>query len=135
CSDEKEQIDYDKIPACIYVNPEIASIGYTEEQAAEKFGENIAVGRFPMVANGKTSIEGGKGGLFKVIVYKENRQIVGAHLYGLHVTEQIGELSAAMANNITVDKMLDVVHPHPSVNEAVGEMFLSAVNGSAIHAR
>lgn len=133
CSSSMQKMDYNTIPACIYTEPEIASIGYTEEKAKEKFDDNIRIGRFPMVANGKTLIEGSSGGLFKVIVNSENDEVLGAHLYGVHATEMIGEIAAIMTNHIKAKEMLEVVHPHPSVNEAIGEMFLSACNGSAIH--
>lgn len=135
CSDAEEKMNYNAIPACIYIEPEVASIGYTEEQARSEFGDNIRVGKFPMMANGKMLIEGESKGLFKVITVADTGQVVGAHLYGSHATEMISELTTVIANHISAEEMLNVIHPHPTVSEAVGEMFMSAWNGAAIHSR
>lgn len=126
------EVDYDKIPSCIYITPEIASIGLTEEKAKERAGK-IKVGRFPLAANGKSMIEGSTEGMAKVILDETTGEILGVHLFGSHVTEMIGEVSAAMAAELTAEEVIGSIHPHPTVNEAVGEAFMAAWLGRAIN--
>ena len=97
-----EKVCYERIPSCIYLNPEISCIGLTEAQAKEKY-ENIKIGRFSMTANGKSLVEGDQDGLIKVILEGETGKILGVHIYGQHATEMIGEVSVAMANELTGD--------------------------------
>lgn len=124
-------MDYDKIPSAIYLSPEIASVGLTEEQARNKFGD-VNIGRFPLFANGKSLLEGEGKGLIKVISEPKNKKIVGAHLYCSHATEMIAEVVTAMTLEGTVDKMQQVIHPHPTVSEALMEA-IWAIYGKAIH--
>ncbi|MDR1252765.1 MAG: FAD-dependent oxidoreductase, partial [Treponema sp.] len=126
-----ETVNYDRIPSCIYLEPEIACIGLTEEQARERH-DNVLVGKFPMIANGKSLVEGETDGLFKVIVEGTYGEILGVHLYGNHVTDIISEISVAMTGELTVDELLNAVHPHPTVSEALPEAFMAAI-GRAIH--
>ena len=128
-----EEMNYDRIPSCIYLDPEIACIGLTETQAREKYGDSLKIGRFNMMANGKSLVEGDTDGLFKVIVEAETGEILGVHLYGKHVTDMIGEVSAAMAAEATAEEMIHAIYPHPTVNEALGEAFMAAWNGRAIN--
>lgn len=125
------QMDYDKIPSAIYIKPEVASIGLTEEQAREKYGD-IKVGRFPMAANGKALIEGEKRGLVKVIVDKKYLEIVGAHFYCIHATDMIAEMSVAMNLECTADELVQMIHPHPTVSEVIHEA-CHAAESKAIH--
>ena len=128
-----EEMRYDRIPSCVYLEPEIACIGLTEAQAREKYGDGLKIGRFNMAANGKSLIAGDTDGLFKVIVAADTGEILGAHLYGQHVTDMIGEISAAMAAEGTAEELIHAIHPHPTVNEALGEAFMAAWNGRAIN--
>lgn len=129
----EEEMNYDRIPSCIYLEPEIACIGLTEAQAREKYGDRLKIGRFNMAANGKSMVEGDSDGLFKVIVEAETGEILGVHLYGQHVTDMIGEISAAMTAEATAEEIIGSIHPHPTVNEALGEAFMAAWNGKAIN--
>lgn len=124
---------YDTVPSCIYMEPELACIGLTEEQAREKYGDKIKVGRFPAAANGKSLVEGDSDGLFKVIVDGELGEILGVHLYGQHVTEMIAQVSLAMEAEGTAREVIASVQPHPTVSESLGEAFLSAWKGKSIH--
>ena len=128
-----EEMRYDRIPSCVYLEPEIACIGLTEAQAREKYGDELKIGRFNMAANGKSLIAGDTDGLFKVIVAADTGEILGAHLYGQHVTDMIGEISAAMAAEGTAEELIHAIHPHPTVNEALSEAFMAAWNGRAIN--
>lgn len=126
------KMNYQQIPSCIYLDPEVASIGLTEKQAREK-GIEISVGRFPMMANGKSLVEGDTDGIVKVILDKELGEILGVHLYGKHVTDMIGEISVAMQLEATAEEVLNAIHPHPTVSEAIAEGFMSAFYGKAIN--
>lgn len=129
----KAKMDYGKIPSGIYLDPEIASVGLTEDQAAEKYGaDGIRIGRFPMAANGKSKIEGREDGLIKIISEARYGEIVGAHLYCAHATDMIAELCLAMGLECTAEEVASLVHPHPTVSEAVQEACL-AVDGRAVH--
>lgn len=120
-----EEMDYSAIPACIYMEPEIASVGLTEQQAKEKYGK-IKVGKFPMSANGKSLIEGEKSGMIKVILDAEYNGILGVHMFCVHATDMIAEIVAAMNLEATAEEVIASVHPHPTVSEAVGEAFMAA---------
>jgi dihydrolipoamide dehydrogenase len=126
-----ETMNYDRIPSCIYLEPEIACIGLTEAQARERY-ERVKVGKFPAIANGKSLVEGDTDGVFKVIIEETYGEILGVHLYGQHVTEMIGEVAVAMTGEVTAEELVNAVHPHPTVNEALPEAVMSAM-GRAIH--
>lgn len=125
------KMDYSKIPSAIYIKPEVASIGLTEEQAKEKYG-NIKVGKFPMMANGKALIEGETKGIVKIIVDEKHLEIVGAHLYCVHATDMIAEMSVAMNLECTADELVKMIHPHPTVSEVIHEA-AHAAESKAIH--
>ncbi len=128
---ETAHMDYDKIPSAIYVNPEIASVGLTEAQARSKYGD-VRIGRFPLFASGKAKVEGEERGLIKVIVEPKYKEIVGMHLYCVHATEMIAEAVTAMKLEGTAEEMTGVIHPHPTVSEALMEAFEAAVD-KAVH--
>lgn len=129
---EKAEMDYDKIPSAIYIQPEIASIGLTEEQAKAKYGE-VKVGRFPMMANGKAKVEGEERGMIKVITEAKYGEIVGVHMYCIHATDMIAEASAAMKLESTAEELAMAIHPHPTVSEIMHEAMHAASCGNAIH--
>jgi len=124
---------YDCIPSCIYMEPEIASVGLTEAQARERCGNDVKIGRFPLYANSKSLIDGGTDGMMKVILDSKYGEILGVHLFGAHTTEMIAQFATAMQSELTAEEVLETVFPHPSVSEGLGEAFLSAWKGSAIH--
>lgn len=118
-------------PACIYIEPELASVGMTEAQCC---AENIeyTVGRFPMAANGKALIINGGEGLVKIIAGKEFGEVLGVHIAGAHASDMIAEAALAIEAELTLDELIAAIHPHPSVTEAVREAALAA-EGRAIH--
>ncbi|MCD8350970.1 MAG: dihydrolipoyl dehydrogenase [Planctomycetaceae bacterium] len=122
---------YDRVPSCIYLDPEIACIGLTED-AAKADGRAVKVGRFTMAGNGKSLVEGDTDGLVKVIVDAQFGEILGLHMYGKHATDMISELSVAMTAEATADEIIESIHPHPTVSEAIPEAFMAAY-GRAIH--
>lgn len=118
---------------CAYLSPEVASLGMTEAESKEKYGDDIKVGRFPIAANGRALTEGESAGIFKVILEKQFGEILGVHIFAPNATEMISEFSLAMYSELTADEVLGITHPHPTINEAVGEAFLDAWSGGAIH--
>ena len=121
------EIDYSKVPSAIYIQPEVASVGLTEEQAAEKY-KNIKVGKFPMLANGKAKVAGQEEGLIKVITDGKLGEILGVHMFCIHATDMISEAVTAMNLEATAEEMIKVIHPHPTVSEAIHEAFHGVVD-------
>ena len=120
-----EAIDYNNIPGCTYCSPEIASVGYTEEQA-KKEGYEVKVGKFPFSASGKASAAGAKDGFVKVIYDAEYGEWLGAHFIGANVTEMVAEAVAARKLETTGHEILKSIHPHPTLSEAVMEATAAA---------
>ncbi|PKP27802.1 MAG: dihydrolipoyl dehydrogenase [Bacteroidetes bacterium HGW-Bacteroidetes-22] len=126
-----EPLNYGNIPGCTYTSPEIASVGMTEK-AAREAGRDIKVGKFPFTASGKASAAGAKDGFVKVIVDAQYGEILGAHMIGENVTEMIAEIVAARKLESTGREIIDTVHPHPTLSEAVMEA-MAAAYGEVIH--
>ncbi len=126
-----EPIDYTNIPSCTYCDPEVASVGMTEE-AAKAAGYTLKVGKFPFSASGKASASGAKDGFVKVIYDAKYGELLGAHMIGSNVTEMIAELVAAKRLETTGHELLKTVHPHPTMSEAVMEA-TAAAYGEVIH--
>jgi dihydrolipoamide dehydrogenase len=125
------KIRYHSIPNCIYIMPEIASVGLTEEQARARYGD-VKIGTFPLLANGKAKIEGDEDGLVKVIAEPRYSEIIGVHLYCPHATDMIAELALAINLECTTDELANTVHPHPTISETVQEACHAAIS-QAIH--
>lgn len=126
-----DPLDYNQIPACIYSNPEAASVGLTEKQAKEQ-GYDIKVGKFPFKAIGKALVHGESDGFVKIIMNKDNEDLLGVHMVGPHVTDMISEAGLAMVLDATPWEIAHSVHPHPTLSEIMGEAAL-AVEGLQIH--
>jgi len=119
------------VPRCIYTSPEIASVGFTEKQAREKYGD-IRMGEFPFSANGKALIANEQAGKVKVMIDPEFGEIVGISIVGAHATELIGQGAVMLHAELTADLMENFIAAHPTLSEAVHEALLSAV-GHAVH--
>ncbi len=120
-----EPVDYGNIPGCTYTNPEVSSVGLTEEKAKEA-GYEIKVGKFPYSASGKASAAGQKDGFVKLIFDAKYGELLGAHMIGGNVTEMIAELVVAKKLEITGHELLKTIHPHPTMSEAVMEAAAAA---------
>lgn len=125
------KMDYKVIPSCVFTKPELASVGLTEEQAVQK-GIDYKVGRFPLTANGKSIIMNDFKGLIKIIADKKYGEILGVHILGPRATELITEGALAISLEATVDEIVNTIHAHPTVGEALKEAALDADN-IAIH--
>lgn len=125
-------VDRNRIPNATYCEPQIGSVGLTEQQAREK-GIAVRVGKFPLLGNSKASILGSHGGFVKVVADDQYGEVVGVHIIGPLATEILGEAVTAMQLEATVDDMMFAVHAHPTVWEALGDAF-NAVRGLTINA-
>ncbi len=131
CGRSPQPVDYSTIPSCVYTSPEVASVGLTEKQAAEK-GIELKVGRFQFTASGKAAAAGERDGFVKLLFDAATDKLVGGHFVGMNVTEMIAEPTVAKALGATAEALAHTIHPHPTMNEAVMEAAEAAL-GHAIH--
>jgi len=124
------KVNYDAVPACIYTNPEVASVGMTEDEAKQA-GIPIKVGRFYFRSNGRALTLGEREGFVKVIAAQDNT-IIGGQILGANASEMISELTLAITLKAKADVLADMIHPHPSLSEAIWEA-CADVAGRAIH--
>jgi dihydrolipoamide dehydrogenase len=125
---ETMEIDYAMVPRATYCQPQIASFGYTEEQAKER-GHEVKVSKFPFMANGKAHGLGDAGGFVKIVADAEHGEFLGAHLIGPDVTELLPELTLAQKWDLTATEAARNIHAHPTLGEALQE----AIHGIAGH--
>ena len=124
-------VDLSVVPSCVYTDPEIASVGLTEEAAKEQ-GIPVRVGKFIMSANGKSLISREERGFVKILAAEESGVILGAQMMCARATDMIGELATAVANGLTAKQLLRGMRAHPTYNEGVGEA-LEELEGGAVH--
>ncbi|HPK04661.1 MAG TPA: dihydrolipoyl dehydrogenase [Bacteroidales bacterium] len=120
-----EPVDYGNVPGCTYTNPEVASVGMTEQKAREA-GYELKIGKFPYSASGKASASGNKDGFVKLIFDVKYGELLGAHMIGENVTEMIAELVMARKLETTAEEIIKAIHPHPTMSEAVMEAAAAA---------
>lgn len=125
-------IHKNRIPGCTYTEPGIGSVGLTEAQAKAQ-GHKVKVGRFPFAGNSRATILGQHEGFIKVVADEQYGEILGVHIIGPEAFELIAEAVAAMESESTVEVMMQTIHAHPTLYEAVGEAF-NAVYGLSINA-
>jgi dihydrolipoamide dehydrogenase len=125
-------MDYGNIPNATYCHPEVASIGFTEQQCKDK-KLDYKVGKFPFSANGRARTAGETEGFVKIIRDTKYDEILGAHIVGAHATELIHELVVARTNEFTVEEVDLAIHAHPTLSEAIAEAALDSL-GKMIHA-
>ncbi len=125
-------IDEDGIPKVTYCEPEIASVGLSEAKAIQKFGaENVSTYEYNLGGNGKSQILGTAG--FIKLVRKNNGPVLGVHMIGSRVGEQIGEAQLIVNWEAYPEDVATLIHAHPTMNEAMGEAHL-ALAGKPLHA-
>jgi len=126
-----EPLNYDNIPSCTYCQPQVASIGLTEEKARE-LGKEIRIGRFPFRASGKSLAIGETEGFVKLIFDAKYGELLGAHILGSEATEMIAEVGIAKSLESTAHQIAKTVHAHPtlaeSIMEAAADAYGEAVN-------
>jgi dihydrolipoamide dehydrogenase len=128
---DPSELNYNLVSRCIYSNPEVSSVGITEEQA-NVLGHKVKVGKFSFRAIGKALVFGESDGFVKIVADEETNDILGVHMIGPHVTDMITEAGLAMVLDATPWEIAHTIHPHPTLSEAIGEAAL-AVDGRAIH--
>src|SRR6187455_1249186 len=126
-----EPLDYNNIPSCTYCQPEIASVGMTEQQAKDA-GFELKVGKFPFTASGKAKAAGHPEGFVKLIFDAKYGEILGAHMIGHGVTDMIAEIVLARKLETTGIEIIKSIHPHPTMSEAIMEA-AAAAYGEVIH--
>ena len=128
---QKSHINYDTIPAIVYTNPEVASVGKTEEQLKELKIE-YKVGKFPFMANGRALTTSASEGFVKILADKKTDSILGAHIIGHDAGQLIAEVVTTMEFGGSAEDIARICHAHPTTSEAVKEAAMN-VDGRAIH--
>ncbi|MGC6493357.1 MAG: dihydrolipoyl dehydrogenase [Myxococcota bacterium] len=124
-------VDYTNMPSCTYCQPQVASVGLTEE-AAKAAGHTYSVGKFPFMANGRSQGAGAPEGFVKVLVDDTYGEIIGAHIIGSDATEMISEFVLARSSEATAELLMHTVHAHPTASEAMLEA-VAASQGASVH--
>jgi len=125
------RIDYRVVPRFICSMPELAAVGLTEQEAKER-GYRTKVGKYPFMANGKAIIHGEREGMVKIVCDAETGEILGMHILGPQATDLILEGTLAISLESTTREIIDTIHPHPALGEALREAALAA-EGRALH--
>ena len=115
---EKKPVDYWPMPHAIFSSPQIAAVGYTEEELKEK-KIDYAAGRYMYSSSGMGLALAEKDGFVKILVGRDTRKILGCHIIGPEAPTLIHEVMVAMKANLAVDALLDAVHIHPATSEVV----------------
>jgi dihydrolipoamide dehydrogenase len=126
------RINYDQVPACTYCDPEIGSVGLTEQEARQR-GYDVKTGSFKFGVLARARIAGETEGFVKIVFDKKYDEILGIHMIGSRSTELVAEATLALRLECTVEELLRTIHAHPTMSEAVGEA-AHAAHGAAIHA-
>jgi dihydrolipoamide dehydrogenase len=124
------ELDYVGMPRVTYSSPEIASVGLTEAQARER-GHELEVEKFNLQGLGKANIVG-EGGMVKMIAEAGGGPILGVHMIGPHVTDLVAEAELITNWEAAASDVASLIHPHPSLSEAIGESAL-ALAGKSLH--
>ena len=124
-------MDVKKIPGCTYCLPQVASVGYTEQQAKDA-GYKVKVGKFPFVGNGKAIALGEPDGMVKTIFDEKTGELLGAHMIGAEVTELIQGYTLARTFEAVEEDLMHTIFPHPTLSEMMHESVLDAY-GKVIH--
>lgn len=126
-----EGIDYNNIPGCTYCQPQVASVGLTEEKAKEA-GYDVKIGKFPFTASGKAHGIGEAKGFVKMVFDAKYGEVLGAHMIGPDVTEMIGEVALARSLDATAKSIFKTIHAHPTLSESIMEASAQAY-GEAVN--
>jgi dihydrolipoamide dehydrogenase len=128
---EPSALDYQAVPAAVFTDPEIATVGLTEEQAADR-GFEPAVGKFPFNASGRALTTGESDGFVRVVADEDSGFVLGAQIVGPEASELIAELALAVEMGATLEDVASTIHTHPTLAEATMESAEHAL-GHAIH--
>ncbi len=127
----KTEYDVRAMPTVVYTEPQLASVGLTEEEARERYGE-VRIGKFPFLANGRALTYGESTGFAKILAHPETDEILGVHILGPEASSLIGEAALALEMSATAEDVGLTVHPHPTLSEVLMEA-AENVHRRAIH--
>ncbi|MGH9384362.1 MAG: dihydrolipoyl dehydrogenase [Vicinamibacterales bacterium] len=129
--EDVQPLNYNHVPRCTYCDPEIGSVGLSESQARQE-GHDVRIGTFPFRALGRARMAGETDGFVKIVAEKKYDEILGVHIIGARATELVAEAVMALRMECTVEELVNTIHAHPTMSEAVGEA-AHAAHGAAIH--
>jgi dihydrolipoamide dehydrogenase len=129
---QKPHINHNLIPGVVYTWPEVASVGFTEEQLKEQ-GKKYKAGSFPFKASGRARASMDTDGLVKVLADAETDEILGVHMIGPRVADVIAEAVVAMEFRASAEDIGRICHAHPTYTEAFKEAALAATENRALH--
>jgi dihydrolipoamide dehydrogenase len=124
-------LNFDHVPGCTYCDPEIGSVGLTEDEAKAR-GYDVRVGTFPFGVLGRAKMAGESEGFVKIVAERKYDEVLGVHMIGPRSTELVAEAVLALRLECTVEELIRTIHAHPTFSEAVGEA-AHATHGAAIH--
>ncbi|MDL2253787.1 dihydrolipoyl dehydrogenase [Ruminococcaceae bacterium OttesenSCG-928-I18] len=119
------------VPSGVYTTPELGSVGLTEQEAIDH-GYDVKVGKFPFAANGKAIISGENTGVVKMVVDAESDAVLGLHIAGPRATDLVEEGALAISMEATTEEIINTIHGHPTLCEAIHEA-AHAVHNQAFH--
>ncbi|HEK86003.1 MAG TPA: dihydrolipoyl dehydrogenase, partial [Candidatus Aminicenantes bacterium] len=125
------QVDYRAVPAAIFTEPELATVGLSQEEA-EAQGLEIKIGEFPLQASGRALTMEATDGLVRIIADKKTDEVLGAHLLAPHASEMIPVLTMAVSQRLKLKDLDSIIYIHPTLSESIPEAALKA-NGLALH--
>ncbi len=128
---EKAEIDYLGIPAVVFSEPELASVGYTEKEAKDE-GIEVSAAKFPFAANGRALALNETDGFLKLVARKQDGLLIGAQIAGANASDMIAELGLAIEAGMTAEDVAMTIHAHPSLGEIAMEA-AEVLMGSPIH--
>lgn len=131
CGKDPKPLDYNNIPGCTYITPEVASVGMSEAKAVAA-GYEVRVGKFPFTASGKAAASGNKDGFVKVVFDAQTGKWLGCHIVGENVTEMIATAVLARELGATGRDIIENIFPHPTMSEAIMEA-AAAAYGEVVH--
>jgi dihydrolipoamide dehydrogenase len=129
---QPSHMDYDTIPSVVYIWPELAAVGKTEDQLKEE-GRSYRVGKFPFSINGRAKALDETEGTVKIISDAKTDRLLGVHIFGPRASDMIAEAVTTMAFAGSAEDMARIVHGHPTLSEAMGEAARIAWLGKALH--
>jgi dihydrolipoamide dehydrogenase len=124
-------MDYRSVPGAVFLHPEIATVGLSEE-AARQAGHGVAIGKFPLAALGRAVATSAMDGFVKIVAEKETDAILGVHIVAPTAGDMIAEAALAMEMDATAEDLASTIHVHPTFSESLMEAAADA-RGEAVH--
>lgn len=123
----KAEMDYRVVPSCVFTQPEVASVGISEDEAKAR-NLDYKVAKFPFVANGKALAQGDTDGMVKIVASADG-ELLGVHILGPHASDLIAEGAVAVHQRLTAEELVNIIHAHPTLAEAIAEAALGLAGG------